>query len=211
MTHQFPSQTKPRLLTSSIALALACTVTLSGCGPLVVGAGAGAAGVAVAEDRTVGESVDDQVMGAAIREKLLRQNVALSKAIDISVRQGRVLLTGTVGSEDMRVDAVRLAWQVTNVKEVVNEIHVGTVTERFSLTENDFVIASSIKTNMIASKTIAAINYTIEVKNGVVYLIGTARSKAELDELVKLARQTKGVNKVISHVTVALPGSITSP
>ena len=35
------------------------------------------------------------------------------------------MLTGLVENQEIRIDAVRLVWEVEGVKEVVNEIEVG--------------------------------------------------------------------------------------
>ena len=35
--------------------------------------------------------------------------------------EGRVLLTGLVGEQETRIEAVRLVWEVEGVKEVIND------------------------------------------------------------------------------------------
>ena len=44
--------------------------------------------------------------------------------LNLTVNQGRVLITGIVQNPDDRVEAVRLAWQVEGVTQVINEIRV---------------------------------------------------------------------------------------
>ncbi len=46
------------------------------------------------------------------------------------------------------------------------------------------------------------INYTITTVKGVVYIIGTARSKAELDRVVDRARNIGDVKRVVSYVRI---------
>ena len=57
---------------------------------------------------------------------------------------------------------------------------------------------------------VRSVNYTIETSNGSVYLIGSARSQAELDHATDLARNVGGVKRVVSYVEIrpgAPPGS----
>ena len=42
--------------------------------------------------------------------------------ISTSVLEGRVLLTGLVDNQEIRIEAVRKVWEVEGVNEVVNEI-----------------------------------------------------------------------------------------
>ena len=45
--------------------------------------------------------------------------------IDTKVVAGRVLLTGIVDNQEIRIDAVRRVWEVEGVNEVINEIEIG--------------------------------------------------------------------------------------
>ena len=50
---------------------------------------------------------------------------------------------------------------------------------------------------------ISDVNYTVETVNGIVYLMGIARSRPELDKVTTHARNIAGVQKVISHVRLS--------
>ena len=87
--------------------------------------GAGAtAGVAVAQERSVGDAVDDASIQLAINEALLKKDEKLFSSVGIEVVEGRVLLTGSVAKPEDRVEAARLTWQVDGISEVLNEIQV---------------------------------------------------------------------------------------
>ena len=45
-----------------------------------------------------------------------------------------------------------------------------------------------------------SLNYSIEVVNGVVYLIGIAQNQKELDAVIEISKKTYGVTSVISYV-----------
>ena len=44
------------------------------------------------------------------------------------------------------------------------------------------------------------INYSVETVNGVIYLMGIAQSKVELERVTDHARELAGVRRIISHV-----------
>jgi hypothetical protein len=53
---------------------------------------------------------------------------------------------------------------------------------------------------MVADPAIRSVNYTIDTENGSVFLIGSARSQAELDRTTRIARYVPGVKRVVSYV-----------
>ena len=49
---------------------------------------------------------------------------------------------------------------------------------------------------------VRSVNYTIDTVNGSVYLIGSARSQAELDKVTDVARNVPNVKRVVSYVEI---------
>ncbi len=181
------------------ALCLAAALLLSGCaGGMIVGAGA-TAGVALAQERSVGEAVDDKTIQIKINEGMFQLDANLFGNVDVEVVQGRVLLTGSVKLANDRVRAAQKTWQVAGVKEVLNEIQV---TDRGGLIDyiKDAKITTQLRYLMLRDKEINDINFTAETVNGVVYLMGIAVKQEEVDKLTNHARNIAGVVKVISHV-----------
>jgi hyperosmotically inducible periplasmic protein len=67
----------------------------------------------------------------------------------------------------------------------------------------DSVITSKIKTKLAAEHLGSAKHIRVDTdKNGVVWMSGTANSKAEVDKAVAIARDTEGVKSVNSHIKV---------
>jgi hyperosmotically inducible protein len=54
----------------------------------------------------------------------------------------------------------------------------------------------------MGDKDISIMSIHVETKNGIVYLTGSADNVKEINNAVALAKSVKGVNKVISTVTV---------
>jgi osmotically-inducible protein OsmY len=184
-------------------LAVATALMLGGCVPLVLGAG-GAAAVGASQDRGLEQAVDDNEIAFEINRKLLAKNPDLYSGVSTQVRKGRVLLTGSVPKPEDRVTVTRLVWTIGGVREVINELKVG---EKggFSQSVSDTAISTKLRTRLTADGDITGRNYSIETVQGTIYLMGTARDKAELDRVIAHARDISGVRNVVSYVEVKSP------
>jgi osmotically-inducible protein OsmY len=196
--------TSPTLL-PALVLMLATVPVLGGCAPLVLG-GAAVGATVVAQDRPVGEAVSDTKIHASIDKKLLENDKTLFQQVDISVSEGKVLLTGIVPQPKNRLDASRIAWQADGVKEVINEIEVkdkSTVSDA----ARDTWITTKLRSKITFDQNISGINYTIDTVNQRIYLIGIAQSQAELDRVMAYARDIDYVRGVVSYVRVKEPAA----
>ncbi len=185
------------------ALAFAALLTLlaTACDPVtgtVLGAGA-AVGVGAAEERGLEGAIDDTKIRAEISDLWFRQDFDMFRDVSMSVTEGRVMLTGSVKKPESRVDAVRLAWQAAGVRQVIDEIQV-TDQSGFLDYTRDAVIANNLRTRLMFDEHVKNVNYTVDVVNGVVYLMGIAQSQEELDRVLAHARDISNVKRVVSHV-----------
>lgn len=124
------------------------------------------------------------------------------RKLNLTVNQGRVLVTGVVENPEDRVEAIRLAWQPKGVKQVINEVRVGN-SDTIGSYAQDTWIAGQLRTRLTFEKYVQSINYSIEVVQGTVYLMGVAQGQQELDRTINIARRIKGVKEVISYVKLA--------
>ncbi len=197
------------LATAAIALSL----SLSSCAPVGLALGAGATvGVAAAQEGGVKGATTDAAIRIAITDLWLKNSVELYRRVGMTVKEGRVLLTGSVPSPEMRVDAVRLSWQADGVRQVINEIKIeggGGVTGYVS----DSWITSTLRTKMTLDKYVQSINYTVETVDATVYIMGIAQDQKELDRVLDYARNTKYVKTVTSYVRLRgeTPPGIVNP
>lgn len=206
---------KKNLQTVLTALALGALLApgLSGCAPVGIAAGAGATvGVAAAQEGGIKGATTDAAIRMQITDLWLKHSFDLYRRLSMTVKEGRVLITGTVPNPDLRVDAVRLAWQADGVRQVINEI---TIDKDAGIGNyiNDSWITSQIKTYMTFDKYIQSINYSVETVNGTVYLMGIAQDQKELDRVLDYARNTKYVKNVISYVRLRgeVPPGLVNP
>ncbi len=153
------------------------------------------------EDRSIGEFVDDTIIKASIKNTYFDQNGELFFNIDVEVSEGRVLLTGTVENIDLKIEATRIAWGVTGVQTVINEIQVSNSDNIINFAD-DLVISTKVKGKLILDENINSLNYSIETVNKLVYIIGIAKSENERDLVINIAREVYGVEEVLDYISI---------
>ena len=197
--HPAPTARPPSWRAPVAVLACLCLL-LGGCATAAVGTGA-AAGTAAFQERGFKTTLDDQGIRLEVNHLWFQDHYSLYGGIHMQVQEGRVLLTGTVPDPETRVKAVRLAWQAKGVREVINEIEID---DESSLTDSarDTWITTKLRARILADREIDAINYSIETVNQSIFLMGIAHSQAELDRVIRHAKDISYVRRVVSYVRV---------
>lgn len=176
---------------------------LSGCSPVGAAAGAGAAvGVAAAKEGGIKSTVSDLRIKALISDKWFKYDIKMFSKLNLTVNQGRVLISGVVQNSDERVEAVRLAWQTDGVTNVINEIRVAE-SEGVPGYVKDQWITTRLRTALTFDKEVQSVNYSIDTVQGTVYLMGVAQSQTELNHVIEVSRTIPHVRQVISYVKLA--------
>ncbi|MHC8508009.1 MAG: BON domain-containing protein [Rhodospirillales bacterium] len=195
-------RTSPRIFRLLSALLL--LAALPACGA-ATGAAA-TVGNAAYDERGVGGVAYDTVIAARIREAYFQSGIDLLLDVGLEVYEGRVLITGVVENEQMRADAVRIAWEQKNVNDVLNELIVAPDSD-FINEGHDAWITTKLETSLIADFDVYANNFSATTTGGVVYLMGVARSQAELNRVIAHARDISRVRRVVSHVRLRNTGA----
>ena len=173
-----------------------------GCSPSSILATGGSTAMVVAEgDRSLGTVVDDATIKVNLAAKFLGSNNDIFVNVNTSVLEGRVLLTGLVDNQEIRIDAVRLVWEVEGVKEVVNEIEVG---NRDGLKDYASDLWINTQARGVAAKTIGlrSVAYNFETINGKVYLAGITSKPEQMNELIEALKTIKGVKEIVNYVII---------
>ena len=173
-----------------------------GCTPAGILGGGSATTMVVAEgERSLGSVVDDATIKLEISQKFLKSPNKLFLNIDVTIIEGRVLLTGLVEEQETRIQAVRRVWEVEGVKEVINEIEVG---EKATFKEyaNDLWINTQVKS--LAAKTIGlrSFSYNFETIKGKVYVAGITSKPEQHEAVVEAIKTIKGVKEIINYVVI---------
>ena len=153
------------------------------------------------QGRGAGGSVDDFAIKTNIQSAWLNTNPLMQTDLNVTVYEGRTLLTGTAPTPEFKAQAKEVASRVPGVKAVYDEIEV-TPPESPWQGAQDAWITSRLRTELAFNSEIRSVNYTIQTVNKSVYLIGSARSQTELDQATTMARNTPDVKRVVSYVEI---------
>jgi osmotically-inducible protein OsmY len=193
-----PSRLRAVVLAGTL---MAAAPSLAGC--IVAAAGAGAAGGynVLGQELSPEQQVKDAATRAVIVQSWGDYDQEVAHDLTATVYDGRVLITGRVPKEEWRAEAVKRAWKADGVKEVYDEIEVGPDTH-FMDEARDTAISVRLRNDLVFDQYVKSINYTIRTENGVVYIIGTARSQQELNRVTDYARNIPNVRRVVSYVRI---------
>tara|TARA_Y100000741_G_scaffold295343_1_gene235932 strand:+ start:1899 stop:2498 length:600 start_codon:yes stop_codon:yes gene_type:complete len=168
--------------------------------PMAIGTASTALAVST-EERSLGEFVDDTLIKTQIKNLYFDTNETIFFNVDVEVTQGRVLLTGTVENTDLRIEATKIAWGIGGVKTVINELQISNEDNILSFAD-DLVISTKIKGKLLLNSESPYMNYTVETVNGIVYIIGIARSEEERKSVIDLSKKIYGVVDVIDYINI---------
>jgi osmotically-inducible protein OsmY len=169
---------------------LTLPLALGGCaGALLVGglAGAASGGYAAAQERGVGAAASDLQIEATVESALAATDTGLKDGITTTVYQGRVLLAGTVPTPAMKTRAIEAASRVSGIRALYDHIELAPPRAAWDVTKDAWITAR-IRSELMLDPDIRSGNYTIDTQKGSVYLIGSARSQAELERATGVAR-----------------------
>ena len=151
------------------------------------------------EERSFNNYVEDTIILAQLKNEYFSNNENIFFQVSVDIREGKVMLTGIVEQIDERIEATKLAWGINGVNEVINEIQISN-DEGILDYADDLIMKTKINAKLLLEKNILNLNYSVEVVNGIVYLIGIAQDQKELDAVTEISKNTYGVTSVITYV-----------
>jgi osmotically-inducible protein OsmY len=194
-----PVVRKARFAPTAIVLLLA-SIGLSGCASAVIGVGTAAVAASTTE-KGLSTSVADTQIHAKLTDRFVKTDFSLVTAVDITVNDGAVLMTGKVKTPEEKILATRLAWEIFGVREVVNELQV-TDTSSIKDIAKDLAASATLRTKLITDGNISSLNFSIDVVNGTVYLSGVAANAEEMNRVVVHARNIRFTQQVVNYITL---------
>lgn len=190
-----------------LALLLGASTFTSGCGP-VSAFGVGAVTITSgAQERGLGGVVNDAEIHSKINLRFFDYHVDLFKRLNVTVYDGRVLITGSVPNKEAREDAIAIARQVGGVREVLDEIRIGPPLSPDAYLLDSW-IANQIRTTLLVMAQVQSGNYTVDVEDQVVYLMGIAQDNDEMERVIQVAQDTPDVIKVVSYIQIKPPATM---
>src|SRR6266536_358560 len=151
---------------------------------------------------------------------------------DVDTKDKVVTLSGNVDSQAAKDQAVALARGTEGVADVVDNITLKTAAAANPPAGNppaggegalvggnapnpepnrpmgqvmdDAAITAAVKAKLLADPTVGGLKIDVDTRNGVVYLTSEhMKSQAEIDQAIKLAKETSGVKDVQSKLTMS--------
>jgi len=194
----------------------AVALTLGACSPTnnIVTSAAKAA----FEDRLAEEQVVDAKIKAGILDRLIGIDKMLVVDLSVDVWKTRVMLTGTLSSASLRNQAARAVQADGRVAQLYNEGQLITESEQSTRREwkekaqagadkawevfDDFWLETKVTAQLIGAEGVNSVNYRWRSVLGTVYLLGEAQSAKELNAVVTIIKNIKGVRALKSHAPV---------
>ena len=158
-------------------------------------------GNASTSTRGFSASIDDTVLMTKIITKISGIELKNFTDITVSVVDGQVLLAGNIESQKKRLELIKKVWKIDGIKNIYNEINIGsslTLSER----ADDLLFETRIKNRLLFKSGIFSNNYSVDVVNGNVYVMGTASNFDEKTKLENFLREMKDIKKLITIVSL---------
>jgi len=173
------------------------------------------------EDRSTSDQVTDTKLATSITTDLTMKDKSLLLDVSTDVWEQRVLLTGAVSDPRVKQEIVAMVRADARVRTLYDEIQVVSPEEQaerrkaaqekdqgepkkegFSQTVNDFWIETKISARLLTEPEVRSVNFRWRSVRNTVYLIGRARSEAELQRVLEISKSIDGVVAVKPFVEV---------
>ncbi|MGV1098677.1 BON domain-containing protein [Thiovibrio sp. JS02] len=180
-------------------LPVACLIC-AGCTPAVVGGGAAGGYKVATDERSAGDMVDDVGITAKVKSDLIAEKTIKARNIDVDTINGVVILSGFVDSQKEIDRAVALARGVPGVRQVKNELRIGsrTVGQAF----DDKVLGTRIKARLVDEPGIRSLNIDVDVYAGMVTLTGIVQSQEQKKTVFAIVRSVDGGRGIVDNLQI---------
>lgn len=179
-------------------VAIIAILTLTSCAQVIVG-GATSTGLVLVQERSTQQAALDILIKAKIEESMFSNSYdKLFSKVRVIVYEGKVLLVGTVESQDTSIKAEEISWQTKDVKEVANYISIG---------KNDLIdyvkdtrISLEFRAKLLTDQDISEVNFSSTTENRILYIVGIAQNEKEMIKVLDHASNIAGVKKIINLI-----------
>lgn len=175
------------------------SIAVSGCAPVALfSAGAGTLDAATKEKGIKG-TVSDAEIRTKINLSWFDHSPRMHRALDLEVQEGRVLMAGVLPNEKAKMEAIRLVWNVDGVKDIIDEVRIAKKNQTNTYLRDKW-ISTQISSALIFDPKVCSSNYSISTINQIVYVMGVAQNREELQHVLEKARHVADVREVKSYV-----------
>jgi osmotically-inducible protein OsmY len=151
------------------------------------------------ETEGLGERVADLEIKTLVSEDLSKNADLAGKQIATDVKSRTVTLSGTVDTSAQKNQAEQIAWQVTGVQGVTDNLSAANA--QTNPESVDDKLAHRVEFELYSTKAISLKTVQIHADNGTVTLSGNVTSRAEKLLAEKTAQSVEGVRKVVDNLS----------
>ena len=162
-------------------------------------------GSASTSTRGFSGTIEDTYLMSKIVSKITLMKLSNFSNITVSVINGKVLLAGNIENQEKRLELIKKVWWIDGVKEVLNELEIGPRTS-FSEKAEDFVFEAKIEKRLLFEPGIFSNNYSVDVVNGKVYVMGISSDIEEKTKVENFLNNMNDIKKLI--LLLDIPKSI---
>ena len=153
-------------------------------------------GSASTSTRGFSGTIEDTYLMSKIVSKITLMKLSNFSNITVSVNNGKVLLAGNIENQEKRLELIKKVWWIDGVKEVLNELEIGPRTS-FSEKAEDFVFEAKIEKRLLFEPGIFSNNYSVDVVNGKVYVMGISSDIEEKTKVENFLNNMNDIKKLI--------------
>jgi len=150
--------------------------------------------------RSYGDVIDDASITTAVKSKLLWSKHTEGMDTMVVTQNGKVVLTGSVATNEAKQQAEKLAKNTHGVRAVDNQLRVN---DKAPASDKSTIMADSwittkVKSTLLYSSNVAGADISVNTVGGVVTLAGKVDSGVEQALAIELAQNIRGVKRVSS-------------
>lgn len=152
------------------------------------------------QERGASGYLEDTKLRLLLNEALLIKGSDVPERVEqveFMVDRGRVLLLGMVDNLKTKAKAVAMVRKVPGIRTILTEIEIGPETGMSYA--KDAILGQRFEALLLLDPYIFSQNYHIKAVNGIIYVLGTARSQKEVERLLEHADGLQA-RRVVLHV-----------
>jgi len=161
-----------------------------------VGTAGSLVGSASTSTRGFSGTIEDTYLMSKIVSKITLMKLSNFSNITVSVVNGKVLLAGNIQNQEKRLELIKKVWWIDGVKEVYNELEIGPQIS-FSEKTEDFIFEVKINNRLLLEPGIFSNNYSVNVVNGNVYVMGISSNIEEKTKIENFLKNMNDIKKLI--------------
>ena len=158
-------------------------------------------GSASTSSRGFSGTVEDTYLMSKIVSKITLMKLSNFSDITVSVNNRKVLLAGNIENQEKRLELIRKVWWIDGVKEVYNELEIGPKIS-FSEKTEDFIFEVKIENRLLLEPGIFSNNYSVDVVNGKVYVIGISSNIEEKTKIENFLNSMNDIKKLVLLIDI---------